>query len=438
MLKKIKNFFLSFVCLLGFASIQAQISQNYFVYSNKGLIEVKGEIDGKLLVKEKDPATSINKAILHVNKNGGGELKISTGLYEINSPIILKSNIRLTGSGLGTVLKMGTANKESFIIKGEVIEQITVADLTLQGIDEQKESSGILFDHVGMGVINGVYARDFDKAGIWIRNDCFMCEVNSCLTSGNNFAGVYLSQNNWSGRGGNAVPNLITNCKSYGEDGNAFELWRSTCNNLVGNIVYQCKGHGFYLHEQSCSNLISGCRVFSGFKNAVYCNWAPETAVTGNIFCWNKGHGIEFENVVWGTISGNNIIDNGEVVDYAKDGWITGSSYGIYMHSDTKSIQVTGNAIFNWPDGHPPMIDGIYEAADCMFNNITNNNVQHYTGKPANVNGKNSVENNNMGNPDFYTEPWLGRFRPEKTAPVQVLKPLTREVVDEYLKSIRK
>ena len=72
--------------------------------------------------------------------------------------------------------------------------------------------------------------------------------------------------------------------------------------------------------------------------------------------------------MVWGTISGNNIIDSGDVIDYSNDGWKTGYSYGIYLHSDTRSIQVAGNAIFNWPDGHPPMIDGIYESDNCRFN----------------------------------------------------------------------
>jgi hypothetical protein len=262
--------------------------------------------------------------------------------------------------------------------------------------------------------------------------------VASCQTAGNDSAGVYLSWNNWNGRGGNAVPNLIRNCKSYGEDGHAFELFRSTCNNLVGNIVYQCQGHGFYFHEQACSNLITGCRVFSGFKNAVYCDRAHESNVSGNIFCWNKGHAIEFRNCIWGTISGNNLIDNGDVVDYSRDGWKTGVSYGIYLHTDTRSVQVTGNAVFNWPDGHPPLIDGIYETDDCSFNNISDNNIQFYTGLPVNVNGTSSMEDNNLGNPQFYERFWTKEKLENQTEPYQALKPLSRDVVDKMLEKTRK
>lgn len=415
------------------------ISQPYFIYHNNEKIVVKGQVDGNVVYKNADAATAINNAIELLNKQKGGELKLSNGIYTINSPINLASNINLIGSGNATVLKMGKENEKGIVILAEEVEEIRVSDLTLQGIEEVKASSGIIYDHVGMGIINNVCSRDFGQYGIVLRNDCFMCEVVSCQTSGNDSAGVYLSRNNFNGRGGNSVPNLISNCKSYGEAGHAFELFRSTCNNLIGNIVYQCLGHGFYIHTHSCSNLLSGNRVFSGFQNAVYCDRAPETNITGNIFCWNKGHGIEFKNVVWGTISGNNIIDNGDVIDYSNEGWTTGYSYGIYMHSDTRSVQVSGNAIFNWPDGHPPMIDGIYESEDCSFNNFTGNNVQFYTGLPVNSNGKNSIEANNLGNPHFYERFWSEVKLENQTEPFQgILKPLSREVVDEMLEKIRK
>jgi parallel beta-helix repeat protein len=420
------------------SGVGAQVNQDLFLYEKKRKFEVRGKVNGKVLIKEADASGAINSAIEILAAQNGGELEISSGTYIIHSPVSLRSNIRLEGSGKGTVLKMGERNEKEILIEAKQVEEIIISEMHLQGIPGKKKSIGIVFDHVGMGTIDGIYARDFGQYGIWLKNDCFMCEVNSCQTAGNDSAGVYLSWNNWSGRGGNAVPNLITNCKSYGEDGHAFELMRSTCNNLVGNIVYQCKGHGFYFHEHSCSNLISGCRVFSGFQNAIYCNRAHEINISSNIFCWNRGHGIEIENTIWGTIAGNNVIDNGDVVDYEKGEWKTGKRYGIYLHGDTRSLQVSSNAIFNWPDGHPPMIDGIYEAEECQNNNISNNNVQFYTGLPANVNGKNSISINNAGDPDFYTEPWVGPFQPEEDKPTQVLLPLSRDVVDKMLEKTRR
>lgn len=438
-LTKMKHSSLLLFILILCSNITAQISQSYFVYIDNGKTVVRGQIDNRIVFTDTDASKAINKAIELLDKNNGGELKLSNGVYSINSPVYLKNNVNIIGSGNSTVLKMDSPNKEGSIIIAKKVEDVKIADLSLQGVQRVKQSTGIIFDQVGMGKIEGVYARDFGEYGIWLRDDCFMCEVNSCQTSGNGSAGVYLYQNNFSGRGGDSVPNLITNCKSYGEDGHAFELERSTCINLVGNIVYQCLGHGFYIHEHSCSNLITGCRVFSSFKNAVYADGAHEINITGNIFCWSKGNGIEIANTVWGTISGNNVIDNGDVVNYGKDGWNTGHSYGIFIHSKTRSFQVSGNAIFNWPDGHPPMIDGIYESEDCQFNNITNNNVQFYTGSPVNVNGENSVEVDNMGNPEFYEKFWGKEKVVEKQlAPYQgVLKPLDRERVDSYLEKTK-
>ncbi len=434
---KAKNWILFLLALFLMLEVGAQISQPYWVYQNDGMVEVRGQIDRKVVIREKDAALAINKAIELLDEKKGGEIKLSDGLYLMNSPVHLKSFVVMRGSGQSTVLKPTENFTGEAVILAEGKDQVRVSNLTLQGLEGKTKGSGIIYDDVMQGTIQGVYSRDFGQYGILLRNNSSMCEVNSCLTSGNDSAGVCLSWCYWAGRAGDAVPNLVANCRSYGEDGHGFEIWRSVCNNFVGNIVYQCKGHGFYLHEQACSNLITGCRVFAGYKNAVYCNWAHETNITGNIFCWNKGHGIEFENVVWGTISGNNVIDNGGVIDYATEGWDKGKAYGIYLHSDTKSVQVTGNALFNWPDGHAPMIDGIYEAEDCKFNNITNNNVQFYTGVPANINGENSYEENNMGNPHFYTEPWLGRFRPEKDAPIQELEPLNRERVDKIMEQSR-
>jgi parallel beta-helix repeat protein len=432
------SFFIVFQLLCA-VSLTGQVNQNYYIYQSGNRVEAKGQIDGKVLLSDKNMAVVLNKTIEVLESQGGGKLEISNGIYEIDRPIRVRSDVSVYGSGLATILKFNQANKGESVFIAEGANHISIGDLTLQGI-EGIASTGVIFDDVMMGAIRNVYSRDFGRYGIQLRNNSSMCEVNSCMTSGNDSAGIAITWCYWGGRAGNAVPNLITACKSYGEDGHAFYLWRTVCNNLVGNLAYQCKGHGFYLREQACSNLITGNRVFSGHKNGVYANWAHETAITGNIFCWNKGHGIEFEFVTWGTISGNNIIDNGDVIDYATEGWDNGKFYGIYLHTDTKSIQVSGNAIFNWPDGHPPMLDGIYEAEDCKFNNITGNNVQFYSGVPVNINGENSAESNNMGNPGFYTEPWLGKFRPDKPSPMQEVKPLeeARARVDALLEKTRK
>ena len=44
-----------------------------------------------------DNQVQINQAIKAENENGGGTVYLSSGVYDISGPIIIKSNIRLTG-----------------------------------------------------------------------------------------------------------------------------------------------------------------------------------------------------------------------------------------------------------------------------------------------------------------------------------------------------
>jgi hypothetical protein len=459
------------VALIGvlfiFYGCSSEINQDLQVYRKGDWVILKGQADDKVAFRDRDAANVINAGIEILGRQGGGEIRVMPGTYVMESPVRLADFVTLRGSGKATVLKLGRNNEEGMMIYAGSVDNVVVTDLTVQGLPEYLEElpdtmkqveepyveevfepgrefvypyepSGVVFHQVGTGQIRNVYARDFSSYGIWLRKDNFMCEVNSCITSGNGKAGVYLQHNNEGGRGGNHVPNLVIGCKSYGEDGHAYELVRSTCNNLVGNIVYQCKGHAFKLHGHSCSNLITGCRVFEGYRNAVYCEQAHETNLTGNIFCWNRGHGIEIVNTVWSTISGNNIIDAGGVVNYEEVGWQTGLTHGILLRGDTRSSQITGNSIFNWGDGHAPMIDGIHETAECRNNNIADNSINFYSGKAVNLNGNNSRSVNNLGIAKFYGRVWEGPFMPDSDEPAQLLVPFDGHATERIFSKTRR
>jgi hypothetical protein len=460
-----------FVALIGALSLlygcSQEINQDLQVYRKGEWVILRGQTDDKVVLRDKDAADVINTGIEMLGRQGGGEIRVTPGIYEMESPVRLTDFVTLRGSGKATVLKLGKTNEEGMVIYAEGVDNVVVTDLTVQGLPGNREElpdtmeqakkpyveevfepgkefvypyepSGVVFHQVGTGQVRNVYARDFRSYGIWLRKDNFMCEVNSCITSGNGKAGVFLQHNNEGGRGGNHVPNLVIGCKSYGEEGNAYELVRSTCNNLVGNIVYQCRGHAFKLHGHSCSNLITGCRVFEGYRNAVYCEQGHETNVTGNIFCWNRGHGIEIVNTVWSTISGNNIIDAGGVVNYAEVGWQTGLTHGILLRGDTRSLQITGNSIFNWGDGHAPMIDGIHETAECRNNNIADNNINFYSGEAVNLNGRNSRSVNNLGIARFYGRIWEGPFMPDSDEPAQLLVPFDSQATERIFNKTRR
>jgi hypothetical protein len=318
---------------------------------------------------------------------GGGEVFVGNGTYDVEEPIYLPSMVTFRGSGRATVLRLAPANIEGVILHARACQSTCVADLTCQGVPGSDSLASILLDGCGDCEVRSVHARDFGGYGIVLQGNSFVNKLLHNTTSGNGQAGTALRDNDGKGRGGQYVPNLILGCTSFAERGHGFEIDDSLCTNLVGCQVYQPQGHGFYIRRTANSTCLSGSRVFQGAQNGVLVENAHELNVSSNIICWTRGHGIELNNVVWGTVSANNFIDCG------------GQSqprYGIYMHTDTKLMQVTGNAIFNWQGMHP-MLNGIYEAEDCANNHVANNTVNYCSGELAECLGKESVASANLG-----------------------------------------
>lgn len=178
------------------------------------------------------------------------------------------------------------------------------------------------------------------------------------------------------------------------------------------------KSVGFYLHDQSNSTLISGCRTFQIQDDAVRVVDSHELNVSGNIFCWHDGHGIVLDNVIWGNVNGNNFIDNGHINIVPPDGNVT--SYmvlvpdslnvvdslknGIYVTNGTKGVSFSGNAIFNW-GSNAPLKHGIHEDATCSENVFTGNNINFSHGQGILSEGVKSVLGINVSNEK---EPYLG------------------------------
>jgi parallel beta-helix repeat protein len=162
-------------------------------------------------------------------------------------------------------------------------------------------------------------------------------------------------------------------------------------------------------------------------QNGIMVEDTHELNVSSNIICWNRGHGIEMNHVIWGTVSANNFIDNGGVAEP--------QAHGIYMHTDTKSVQVTANAIFNW-QGHLPMRCGIYETEDCQYNQISHNNINYYTEEAVVCQGKNSVASNNLSLAEDYPHPGRQPFI-KLDRPFQA-KPFTPDKVAQFLRETRR
>jgi parallel beta-helix repeat protein len=391
-----------------------RILQGFAVYRHGAETVARGLVDGSTLARGKSAADVLQRAVDELAREGGGELRLHSGVFVLDAPLRLGAFVRVSGSGRATVLEPGPPNVDGPLLLVEGQEGVVVADLTCQGKRGSDKAAGIVFDDTGDSEIRSVYARDFGGYGIWLRNDSFVNKVVGCTTSGNGQAGTFLQDNNgdydrelkkFTARGGDYVPSLIANGISIGEGGSAFAASRALCTDFVGCIAYQPGKAGFHVRESSNSTLISGCRVYQGFAQGVLFEDSHEINVSSCTITWNWGTGIEVCHANWGTICGNCVIDSGGISERPRVD-------GIHLHTDTRSVQVSGNAIWNW-DTHNALVCGVREAPDCRNNQITNNTVNHYSDKAAMVSGAGSVEAFNLGVPEFYPHPGMKRFPPE-------------------------
>ncbi|MFW5879587.1 MAG: right-handed parallel beta-helix repeat-containing protein, partial [bacterium] len=282
---------------------------------------------------------------------------------------------------------------------------------------------GLLMDSCGVCYAENISCVGMLDHGIVLTNNSFLCEINSCKIGGTGKSGILIKNLDKGGRGGDWVPSLVTNCIVYA-CGKGIETNRSLVVNITDCQVYQTKSHGFHVHSRSNSVLISGCRTFQVTGKAVYVDDSHEINISSNIFCWHTEEGIVLNNVIWGTVTGNNVIDNGSINLFDPDEDIFIKAHperphiknpkanqeipvynGIYLKNGTKGVTVTGNAIFNWP-AVPPMKYGIEEDETCLSNNISSNNINYCKEGGISSKGKETVVEANRS---YIEQPYLGK-----------------------------
>ena len=316
----------------------------------------------------------------------GGTIELLNGEYLINQTLYLSKGISIKGNGRKTILKIAETDTTGVGIIAIGLKGIEISDLSVISTENSNSVAGICYDHCGDSEIENVYAEGFSKYGIWLRNNSFLCHLNNCTAAANRQANIFTDSLFWS-RAGEYMPNLITNCITYGGY-NGIETNKSIVLNVVGCMVHQPENFGFYIHNISNSVLLSGCRTYQTQNNAVVVENSHEINLTGNIFCWSRGKGIVLKGVNWGTVSGNNVIDSGSEQYGGFRG--VGDPNGIELTNGTKCIQVTGNNIFNW-GGQGIMKYAVYEDETCENNSFTSLNLNYFEKGGVVSKGKNSL-----------------------------------------------
>lgn len=114
-----------------------------FGYGTARFSNVQQAVKPAVYTNEYYPATmdsaGIQGAIDAANADGGGTVKLSASIYRIDSPVDLKSNVRIRGEGAGqTVIKRSEGfvpgpNKHFFGADNASLQDIEIRELTMDG-----------------------------------------------------------------------------------------------------------------------------------------------------------------------------------------------------------------------------------------------------------------------------------------------------------------
>lgn len=339
--------------------------------------------DSRTIAKGKNADVLLQQALDQLPN--GGEITLAPGRFRLAQTVRIPANVWLRGSGRATVLRVSAP--VGFLIQG--VQSVVVSDLSLQADSVgQRAEVGIRLSDAGECQVHHVRVQGFAKHGIALVNNTFLSEVANCWLADNRLANLYLEKLAANSRVGDYVQNEIKNNVCV-RGGHGLETNHALVVNVVGNSMFQTNGHAYYIHNESNSVLLSGNRSYQIGDDAVVVEKSDEINITGNIFCWHRGHGIRLRQVRWGSITGNNVIDTGV---RARDG---SSRTGILIEQGTKGIQVSSNAVFNWGD-QGQMTDGIAEDNTCVKNLITSNTINFFKGEGVRSAGQGTLVTNNQ------------------------------------------
>jgi parallel beta-helix repeat protein len=384
------------------------------------------------LVAQSPNAGAVMQSAIDALAATGGVVTIGPGLFPIAAPIRLADQVWLRGGGRATRLVVEPANEAGIGLLGSGVSGAVVSDLALQPAQSQGGVAGIVLDACGDCKLRGVFCADFAGYGIWARNSSFLCEIGGCSLAGNAKANLYLDELR-AGPFGSYLPNLIANCVIYG-GGTGIECRRAIALSLVGCLVHQAEGAAYHIHSRSNAVAISGSRSYQTSGDAVVVERSDECSLSGNVFCWQTGHGLVVRDSHWGTLSGNQIVDSGSYNPGGPDRATTFADLpaDLSLHNgvnllSTRGYQVSGNAIFNW-SAAPPLGYGVWEDEQCFKNSIVGNSVNYYQSAAVRSAGRESIARDNTAHAE---RPYNDMER--AAGPQRDLQSFGRELTAQFL-----
>jgi hypothetical protein len=362
---------------------------SYIVYKEGDTYYTKNGRTGQVEFSSSNASEVIQYAINRVADEGGGMVFIKAGVYNIKSPIAMKSGVSLVGEGginKATCLR-GTADLgdnsiiQAFGSPTEPIRDFIIADLYLDGSDMPREPytptrKGIYMTYVENALFRGLRIANTPATGLgidYLRNVIIVDSiVENCGTSGqilgsNGFGigtGKYTDE-----------PIIIANCiaRNNANAGFLYEVVDPTADAYYHGF-FNCIAYGNrvgFLINGDSNVVIDGCISYNNSHHGIglfyWAGRAPKNIIISNCKIWGNGrHGIVgvepgIENI---TITGCDIQFH-TTAGFGHGIWLAGkriqiignrvaenNRIGIYIYSDHEGVEmrdyiVANNIIYN-------------------------------------------------------------------------------------------
>lgn len=224
-------------------------SSQYIVFKRSDThyaIKTTGGENDPVTYSHTDFATLMNNLIAKVNSDGGGQIHIKGGSYDVNTSIIPKNNVHIEGEGKGITILKGTTSLANTMMLGSTtaftsgspLTNFVLSDMEFDGTNMDFASTytqkrkAIDIAYIRRCFFYGLYIHDTPSTGLGVD---FMDEViiDRCIVDTCGFGGDGLATSGANGfgigtGGRSAEPCIISNCIAR--------------NNRNGNFHYEVVG----------------------------------------------------------------------------------------------------------------------------------------------------------------------------------------------------
>ena len=311
--------------------------------------------------------------------SSGGRLYFPAGSYKLTSAITINTNsLWLQGVGDATIFKFpATSNFKMFTIASTGnVTNIKITDMMFDG-NSAAQGAGNNYFIIQEGTtytlkhfeFTGLYCKDllnngnpillqnssygvisnnrFDiTAGVAVAADCSYVTV-----SNNTFYNGTDTQIGLIGTGAATTqPTYITitgNAIDTTTAGQGIEVLTGRYISIANNVIRNVYANGIFIwdggigvgaHSQDIT--ISG-NTITECSRGIYCLVIDRLSIVGNTCNYNERAGIQYQSGTYGTIEGNNCINNGTAA--------SGEEYGIYIASATNTNVIGNNCSDDGP-----------------------------------------------------------------------------------------